>query len=137
VGNIIQIEGRLTKKIIVQNGYMDPNKSKDTKTFELKIGMDAIPARLDAEQVATLLGFSAGDIPVLVSNRLLRPLGKPMPNARKYFSWHSVVERAHDETWLVKATQKVYDHWAGKNARKRQAEVETLSMIPRRQNETQ
>ena len=45
-----------------------------------------LPARLNAEQTAALLGLSSHDIPVLVSAKLLRPLGKPVPNAAKWFA---------------------------------------------------
>jgi hypothetical protein len=45
-----------------------------------------LPARLHSSEVAGVLGFQEHDIPVLVIARLLIPLGKPAPNAPKYFA---------------------------------------------------
>jgi hypothetical protein len=45
-----------------------------------------LPARLNVEQAATLLGFRVLEIPILLKARLLKPLGDPAPNGRKYFS---------------------------------------------------
>ena len=47
---------------------------------------DQLPARLEVKAVAILLAFSASDIPVLIAAGLLKPLGKPAPNAPKFFS---------------------------------------------------
>jgi hypothetical protein len=77
-----------------------------------------IPARLDARQTAEMLGFSAHDVPVLVARRLLKPLGKPVASATKYFAACEIQKLAFDSLWLNKATQTVYEYWQGKNARK-------------------
>jgi hypothetical protein len=45
-----------------------------------------LPARLLAEQVAKLLNCSTDDVAILVSAGKLRALGKPRPNAVKFFS---------------------------------------------------
>src|SRR5690242_12830171 len=45
-----------------------------------------LPARLTAEQAAILLGFAAHEIPMLVTAKLLKPLGKPSQSAVKYFA---------------------------------------------------
>ena len=76
------------------------------------------PARLRPEQVARLLGFTDADIPILIRKRLLKPLGKPRPNATKFFSLADVIEKSQDQQWLTKATQAIYDHWRNKNERK-------------------
>jgi hypothetical protein len=44
-----------------------------------------LPARLTAEQVAWVLNCQAGDVPILVVARLLKPLGNPAHNSVKYF----------------------------------------------------
>jgi len=75
-----------------------------------------LPARIDAELTAHVLGFQEHDIPVLISNELLQPLGKPADNARKYFARVEILERAEDTRWLGKATQTLYQHWQDKNA---------------------
>jgi hypothetical protein len=42
-----------------------------------------LPARLDAKLTALVLGFQEHDIPVLIAAKMLKPLGKPVPNATK------------------------------------------------------
>jgi len=74
--------------------------------------------RIDAKQAAQLLGFQEHDIPVLVSAGLLGPLGNPAPNARKYFAKVHVMTLVQNPEWLSNATQVVYDHWQGKNAKR-------------------
>jgi len=76
------------------------------------------PARLTVEQTAWVLNCQAHDIPVLVSARLLRPLGNPPANGTKYFSTEEVLELAKDRSWLAKITNTVCQHWKNKNARK-------------------
>ena len=90
--------------------------------YKLNTQMRNIPAaRLDASKVAEILGFGRSDITVLVVQKLLKPLGKPNHCATKYFSWQSVMECANDERWLSQATQALYQHWVGKNARTKRA----------------
>ena len=48
------------------------------------LGARRLPGRLTAAQASTILGFNTIDVPVLVSKKLLRPLGKPTTNAIKY-----------------------------------------------------
>lgn len=76
------------------------------------------PARLNSEQTASLLGFQVHDIPVLVAEKLLKPLGKPAHNSVKYFATVEILSFGVDIEWLRKATQKIYDYWKTKNARK-------------------
>jgi hypothetical protein len=45
-----------------------------------------LPARLNTSEVAVLLGFQEHDIAPLIAARLMAPLGKPAPNAPKYFA---------------------------------------------------
>jgi hypothetical protein len=78
-----------------------------------------LPARLTVEEAAVLLGFRDHDLPVLLAAKLLRPLGQPAANSIRYFALAEVQERAADPAWLGRATQTVYRHWQGKNARKK------------------
>lgn len=78
-----------------------------------------LPARLTAEQTAWALNCQPHDVPVLVSARLLKPLGNPAPNSIKFFAAADVLELAKDRHWLVRATNAVSQHWHGKNARKK------------------
>ena len=79
-----------------------------------------LPARLDARQTASLLGFQAHDIPVLVAAKLLEPLGKPVPNAPKYFAACVLEELRCNPDWLDRASRAVSRHWRTKNGRKAQ-----------------
>jgi hypothetical protein len=78
-----------------------------------------LPARLTAEQVAWVLNCQPHDVPVLVSARLLKPLGNPLPNGVKYFATTELLELMEDETWLAKVTNAVTQHWQNKNQRKK------------------
>ena len=76
-----------------------------------------LPGRLNTTETSVLLGFQEHDIPVLVANRLLVPLGKPAPNAPKYFAAAQVTVLAENEDWLGKATKAVAVYWQRKNAK--------------------
>ena len=77
-----------------------------------------LPTRLTAEQAAWVLNCQAHDVPVLVTARLLKPLGNPQPNCVKYFAAAEVLEFAKDRSWLAKVTNAVSHHWMQKNQRK-------------------
>jgi hypothetical protein len=77
-----------------------------------------LPARLNAEQAAWVLNCQPHDVPILVSVRLLKPLGSPQPNSVKYFATADVLELTQDRTWLAKMTNAVSQHWKQKNQRK-------------------
>ena len=74
-----------------------------------------LPGRLTVAQASILLGFNSIDLPVLITKRLLRPLGKPAPNAIKYFARRDIEQLADDSAWLSRATQTMYDHWHKRN----------------------
>ncbi len=59
-----------------------------------------LPARLSTGEAAVLLGFQEHDIAPLIAAKLLAPLGRPAPNAPKYFATVDVVDAAHDREWL-------------------------------------
>ena len=77
-----------------------------------------LPARLDTLETAFLLGFQEHDIAVLVATKLLTPLGKPAPNAPKYFAALDIAAAAEDREWLAKATRTIAKRWREKNNRK-------------------
>ncbi len=81
------------------------------------------PARLTAEQAAWVLNCQAHDVPILVSNRLLRPLGNPPPNGVKFFSTADVLELSRDRAWLVKMTNAVCQHWQRQNVKRKSGSV--------------
>ncbi len=77
-----------------------------------------IPARLLAEQVAKLLNCSTEDVAILVSAGKLRALGKPRPNAVKFFSAIELITLLADADWLDEATKTIVQFWRRKNARR-------------------
>jgi|SRR5581483_11273851 len=77
-----------------------------------------LPARLNSTEVAVLLGVQSHDVPILVGAKLLIPLGKPAPNAPKYFAAVEVAERAGNPEWLTQATKVLTRYWQWKNQRK-------------------
>jgi hypothetical protein len=77
-----------------------------------------LPARLNASEVAILLGFQEHDVALLVAAKLLVPLGKPAPNAPKYFAAVDVVACAERREWLSEATKAIAKHWMRKNGEK-------------------
>lgn len=77
-----------------------------------------LPARLLAAQVAKLLNCSLEDIAILVSSGKLRPLGKPKPNAVKFFNAIDLICLLADPDWLDEATKTISQYWRRKNARR-------------------
>ena len=69
-----------------------------------------LPARLNAEQTAAVLGFQSHDIPSLVAAGLLTPLGriKKGKNTVKFFSMIEVLDKRSDPKWLSRATDAAY-----------------------------
>jgi hypothetical protein len=77
-----------------------------------------LPARLLEGQVAKLLNCSTEDVAILVSAGKLRPLGRPNPNAVKFFSAVELISLLADREWLDEATKTISQHWRRKNARR-------------------
>ncbi|MCU0772119.1 MAG: hypothetical protein MUE94_10190 [Verrucomicrobia bacterium] len=73
-----------------------------------------LPARLDVVAVSAILNFPEHDVPVLVSAKLLEPLGNPAANAPKYFAREIILGHAKDPQWLSKATKAVSSYWRKK-----------------------
>jgi hypothetical protein len=93
-----------------------PDMRDDQFHFLTLLGQ--LPARLTTEQAAGVLNCQAHDVPVLVSARLLKPLGNPQPNSVKYFAAAEIIELTKDRAWLAKMTNAVSQHWKQKNQRK-------------------
>ena len=77
-----------------------------------------LPARLLAVQVAKLLNCTPDDVAILVSAGNLRPLGRPSPNAVKFFSAVELIALLADRGWLDEATKTIGQFWKRKNARR-------------------
>lgn len=76
-------------------------------------------ARISAKNAGFLLGFDEDEISILSSQRILKSLGKPTPNATKYFARFYIESLMGDEGFLNKATQAIYDYHREKNGRKK------------------
>jgi hypothetical protein len=72
-----------------------------------------------AEEAAWYLGFAAHDIPVLVSEGLLKPLGRPPMSGTKFFATAKLQELRNDLNWLARASDAIVKHWQMRNARKK------------------
>jgi hypothetical protein len=77
-----------------------------------------LPARLLSAQVAKLLNCSTEDVAILVSAGKLRALGKPKPNAVKFFNSIELIALLADPDWLDEATKTIGQFWRRKNARR-------------------
>jgi hypothetical protein len=77
-----------------------------------------LPARLLSAQVAKLLNCSTEDVAILVSAGKLRALGRPNPNAVKFFSAVELITLLADPDWLDDATKTIGQFWKRKNARR-------------------
>lgn len=105
----------------------------DRRTYENYIS-DSEPSvpirtigRIDAIKAADILGFEQHDIPILIQNKLLRPLAQPLPNARKYFAAVDILKLAASPKWLSDATDTLYKHWQTKNANRTKEESAVAS----------
>jgi len=81
-----------------------------------------LPARLTTGEAAAILGFQEHDIAPLIAAKLLTPLGKPAPNAPKYFAAVDVLAAAQDRDWLSQATRALARYWQGRNGRKKSSQ---------------
>ena len=86
-----------------------------------------LPARLLAAQVAKLLNCTVEDVALLASAGKLRALGKPRPNAVKYFSTVELIVLLADPDWLDDATKTIGQFWRRKNARRQGLRDESLT----------
>ena len=77
-----------------------------------------LPGRLNTAESALLLGFQEHDICPLIAAKLLSPLGRPAPNAPKFFASVEIASLAQDRDWLAQATRTIARHWLNKNNRK-------------------
>ena len=74
-----------------------------------------LPARLDAQQAAKLLGFQEHDLAELNRRGLLKPLGRPSVFCQKWYASAELLRLAADRQWLDKATVAVNAKWRSKN----------------------
>src|ERR1035437_8293376 len=85
------------------------------------LSLRIVPARLTVQEASWFLGFSQHEIPVLMADGLLKPLGRPPRKGLKYFASAELEERRADTKWLAKASYGIVPHWQNKNDRKSSA----------------
>ena len=74
---------------------------------ETFLNLRHLPARVNAQEAAWLLGFEEHDIPALIRKKILKPLGNPAPNCVKRFHLKDVLNLAEDRKELAKASDAV------------------------------
>ncbi len=70
------------------------------------------PACVGIEEASRILGWPLYFFPVLVRTGHLKPLGKPVQNARKWFASCELERLGRDVAWLDKAIRIVERHVA-------------------------
>ena len=78
--------------------------------------LSRLPARLDMNQTAEILGFLSYEIPVLMRLGLLKPLGRPVQNSEQFIAKVDLDKLRNDREWLSKATAAISLYWQNKNA---------------------
>jgi hypothetical protein len=84
------------------------------------LNLRRLPAMLNAQQTAVILGVADHDIPALIRAGLLEPLGNPPTNAVKYFAGIQILELAGEPAYLSKIRHTLYEYWQDKNGAKAQ-----------------
>ena len=90
-----------------------------------------LPARLSTGETAAILGFQEHDIAPLIAAKLLIPLGKPAPNAPKYFAAVDILSSAENRVWLSQATQALAKYWQRKNEKNKTTHAGSSSLSSR------
>src|SRR6266545_4403438 len=82
------------------------------------LNLKTLPARLKVEEAAWYLGFSPHEVPILMAEGLLKPLGRPPATGTKYFSIVALEELRKDAKWLARASDCIVVYWHVRNERK-------------------
>src|SRR5947208_1769752 len=94
----------------------------NNQTFGLQptiLNLNRLPARLNVDQVAALIGCQLHDVPILVHYKLLTPRGNPPPNGTKFFATCVLEAMMTDPKWLDAITKAVNTHWREQNLRRK------------------
>jgi len=87
-----------------------------------------LPARLSTGEASAILGFQEHDIAPLITAKMLNPLGKPAPNAPKYFASVDILAASQDREWLSQATRALAKYWQIRNGRKKSSHLQIASV---------
>ena len=82
------------------------------------LNLSRLPGRLTTQEAAWLLGFRRHDIPILVSYRLLQPMGTPARVSEKYFPAAQLERLSRDFGWLDMATASLFSYWKAQNEKR-------------------
>ena len=77
------------------------------------------PACVGVEEAARIFGWPEYFFPVLARVGHLKPLGKPMQNARKWFATCELERLSQDRDWLDKAIRIMEKHVQDANRKQR------------------
>jgi hypothetical protein len=77
------------------------------------------PACVSVEEAARIFGWPLYFFPVLVKAGHLKPLGRPMQNARKWFATCELERLGQDRDWLDKAIRIMERHVQESNRKQR------------------
>jgi hypothetical protein len=103
------------------------SRAQDARTI---LNLIRLPARLNSTETAVALGFQEHDIPILTSEKLLVPLGKPAPNSPKFFAAVQILALAENVEWLAKSTKVLANHWKVKNAKSMEERRASTNVSP-------
>ena len=106
------------------------------------LNLKTMPARIKVEEAAWYLGFATHEITMLMSESLLKPLGRPPTSGVKYFSMVALEELRRDQKWLARASDCIVHYWKSRNekrsAHRNQSHdlqrIESVSLAPESRN---
>jgi hypothetical protein len=87
------------------------------------------PACVSMEEAAAMFGWPNYYLPFLVRAGHLKPLGKPMQNARKWFATIEIERMSNDPEWLDKAIRIVEKQIQEMNRKQRGKEQSEMSLV--------
>ena len=77
------------------------------------------PYRIGFREASLILGVAPEEISVLISYKLLTPLGSPGPNSPKYFATVQIEKLRDNLQWIETATTLLDEYWTAKKANQR------------------
>src|SRR5271155_3299957 len=87
------------------------------------------PACLSMEEAAAMFGWPNYYLPFLVRAGHLKPLGKPVQNARKWFATVEIERMSCDPMWLDKAVRIVEKQIQEMNRKQRGKEQAEMALV--------
>jgi len=88
------------------------------------LNLHQLPACLNVEQTAALLGRRPEHVTIMIEGGFLTPLGDPPKNGIKLFAACDILEKAKDLKWLDKANKHLTRHWQNRNAKTKKRGVQ-------------